>query len=121
MRCESCGAPVAAITIGSGIEAITMGSCEHCSTRQWRRHGEVIDLTDAIDMMRAMPSRPSAAPPPVGTTTARQLLQSGLPPRRVAAALVDELGLDDRAAHAALAAALQGANVGTGRASRTSV
>ena len=108
MRCESCSAPVAAITIGSGIDAITMGSCEHCATRVWRKHGEVLDLTDAIDVMRAMPSRPSA-PPPVGTTTARQLLQSGLPPRRVAAALVEELGLDDRAAHAALAAALQGA------------
>ena len=114
MRCESCGAPVAAITIGSGIEALTMGSCEHCSTRVWRQHGEVIDLTDAIGVIRSMPSRPPG-PAPVGTTTARQLLQSGLPARRVAAALVDELGLDDRAAHAALAAALQGADGAAGR------
>jgi hypothetical protein len=99
------------ITIGSGVDAMTMGSCDHCSRRTWYQHGEIIDLRDVLAQAANLPARtpatpePAPRPEPVGTTSACELLRSGLAPRHVVAALRKELGLDEPAAVAALRAA----------------
>ena len=113
MDCPSCGSGMAEVTIGSGEDALTMGSCDRCSKRFWHQHGEVIDLREAlgaIGTVAASPakrSQPAArpAPPPIGTTTALELLRAGLAPRHIVPALMKELALDERGARAALAAA----------------
>ena len=113
MQCPTCGADMPEITIGSGANAMTMGTCDRCSRRTWVQHGEVIDLRDVLTQAGAAPRRrrASAPPPspspssPVGTSSAVELLRAGLTARHVVAALQKELALDERAARAALAAA----------------
>ena len=114
MNCPKCGSAMAEVTIGSGEDALTMGSCDRCSKRIWHQHGEVIDLREALgaigDVAGNPQRRPRAVPrpapaPPIGTTTALELLRAGLAPRHIVPALMKELSLDERSARIALAAA----------------
>jgi hypothetical protein len=111
MNCPACGGAMPEVTIGTGDDALTMGSCDRCSKRYWHQHGEIIDLREALGAIgdRVPTPRRQPAPPsgssPVGTTSAVELLRAGLAGRHVIAALKRELGLDDRQALAALTAA----------------
>ena len=117
MECPTCGSRTPEITIGSGDDAMTMGSCDRCSRRTWVQRGEVIDLRDVLTQAGATPARPSrpapaeATSPPVGASSALELLRAGLSPRHVVAALQKELALDEPAARAAIAAASTRATV----------
>ena len=111
MECPTCGTRMPEITIGSGDDAMTMGSCDRCARRTWVQRGQVIDLRDVLAQAGATPSRPARPDPadapslPVGASSALELLRAGLSPRHVVAALKKELALDEPAARAAIAAA----------------
>ena len=117
MECPTCGSRTPEITIGSGDDAMTMGSCVRCSRRTWVQRGQIIDLRDVLAQAGQTPARPARPDPgeapsaPVGASSALELLRAGLSPRHVVAALKKELALDEHAARAAIAAASTRASV----------
>ena len=49
-QCKRCDGPLVEVPmVVSGAE-LTMSSCNRCDQRTWERNGEVVDLTEVLDL-----------------------------------------------------------------------
>lgn len=48
--CETCHKPLMEVPMNIGDTAFVMGSCTYCDARRWTRDGEVVDLTEVLDL-----------------------------------------------------------------------
>lgn len=48
--CETCHKPLMEVPMNIGDTAFVMGSCTYCDARSWTRDGEVVDLTEVLDL-----------------------------------------------------------------------
>ncbi|HET9444339.1 MAG TPA: hypothetical protein VFO65_13495 [Acidimicrobiales bacterium] len=61
-ECPTCGQQLVQVPVKIGEHNLVMDSCSICDIRRWERDGEVIDLTEVLDLTVAHQPPPSSRP-----------------------------------------------------------